>query len=437
MLTRFPECSLVAIGDESGLVRLLESSKDVEPGFGKDWYTIQCHENAVFDLSWSKDDHQFATASGDHTVRLFDVQKKALIGVFHEHRSSIKQVNHHPTNPFLLSSCSRDGDIHIWDTRVKATSTTDDGLASIKPVNSIIDAHTATSRRGKFSEVSVTAAIWLPTGNDTIVSACEANASIKFWDLRSTSSSRRTRAKQSPRCLAQSSLPQHHTLSSQRPYGINSLTLSLDGARLYALCRDSIIYTYATSHIEYGPIHAYHHPRLLASTFFVKTALSRDGKILAAGSSDGTPILFPTDESYLNKHQYPERASQKVPPPPPPSLTRESSSSQLDTPPPSQQSPSSSQSSSFSSPSSSQKLTPAQLASKYLPIGPGMPLVGGFDIEVTDLDWTMDGDLVAISDDRTARCFRGDGNGEEVEKLMAAETSAERWEWGYACEEEV
>lgn len=65
-----------------------------------------------------------------------------------------------------------------------------------------------------------------------------------------------------------------------------------------------------------------------------------------------------------------------------------------------------------------------------------MPLVGAFDIEVTDLDWTMDGDLVAISDDRTARCFRGDGNGEEVETLLEAETSAERYEWGYACEAE-
>lgn len=52
------ENSLVGIGDETGFVRLIESEKELNPGFNAIYLGIPCHDNAVFDISWSPDDHQ-------------------------------------------------------------------------------------------------------------------------------------------------------------------------------------------------------------------------------------------------------------------------------------------------------------------------------------------------------------------------------------------
>lgn len=56
----------------------------------------------------------------------------------------------------------------------------------------------------------------------------------------------------------------------------------------------------------------------------------------------------------------------------------------------------------------------------------------GHQKEVTDMTWTKDGDMVAISDCFVARVWRGDGNNSVVERLRMAETDAERYMWGWA-----
>lgn len=52
------ENSLVGVGDETGFVRLIETEKDLAPGFNATYLGIACHDNAVFDISWSPDDHK-------------------------------------------------------------------------------------------------------------------------------------------------------------------------------------------------------------------------------------------------------------------------------------------------------------------------------------------------------------------------------------------
>lgn len=52
------ENSLVGVGDETGFVRLIETERDLSPGFNATYLGIPCHENAVFDISWAPDDHQ-------------------------------------------------------------------------------------------------------------------------------------------------------------------------------------------------------------------------------------------------------------------------------------------------------------------------------------------------------------------------------------------
>lgn len=341
---------------------------------------MNCHDNAVFDISFSPDDYQMATASGDQSVRIFDVQKQVCISVLQGHRSSIKQAIFNPLNPSVLTSCSRDGSINIWDLRCVGVRSEE--LTIHKPVNSIIQAHTPPATRGKGSskrvDVSVTAVTWVEEYK--IASASELNAEIKVWDIRSR--------RKTAQAVEASALPASHTLPGHRPFGLNSLTISPDGARLYSLCRDSVVYVYDTQHLANGPVHAYTHPRLHASTFYVKSAISRDGMLLSAGSSDGCPIVFPTDERYLDQSLYP-----RVHP-------EDSRAAQI---------------------------------GKVMPVGYGAALVRGYEKEVTDVTWTDRGDMVAISDDYLARCWRAGEKGEEAESMReGGEDEGRRWGWGWA-----
>jgi hypothetical protein len=48
--------SLMAVSDEAGAVRLLDTAPTQETGITKEYIRMQCHDNAVFDISWSADD---------------------------------------------------------------------------------------------------------------------------------------------------------------------------------------------------------------------------------------------------------------------------------------------------------------------------------------------------------------------------------------------
>jgi WD40 repeat protein len=76
------------------------------------------------------------TASGDQTVRLWDIEKQACICVLHRHETSVKSIVYKPSDPsmfqFMVPFCtvliaqihldiiatgSRDGTIKLWDVR--------------------------------------------------------------------------------------------------------------------------------------------------------------------------------------------------------------------------------------------------------------------------------------------------------------------------------
>jgi len=172
---------IVIIGDESGSVRLISTNKasDTSAFKGyKDFHTplleIACHENAVFDLSLTEDDRRLATASGDQTTRIFDLEKQTCLGLLNYHEASVKQVSFNPLNPSMLISSSRDGDVHLWDLRVSGLQSTQGGPSSYRPVKSVYKAHAITT--APHVTKSVTAAKWLTNSEYRIVTACEANA---------------------------------------------------------------------------------------------------------------------------------------------------------------------------------------------------------------------------------------------------------------------
>jgi WD40 repeat protein len=450
----------VAIGDEEGHIRLLESAKDGKPKFKDVFLSFRPHSNAVIDMSFSRDDSLLATASGDQTARVVDMTTQRTVSVLAQHSASLKQVKFQPgaANNSVIATSSRDGSVQIWDLRCKGTQgPVQDIHVSMDPsslptiysqfsalnygciVNSIYDAHrpglharlqqSAVARDGpsrgelpgRVGDVSVTAITFLPEGQEhMLLTASEANASVKLWDVRCLHHTRRKTALP----LSCTALPESH--NQWRHFGINSLNLSGNGSRLYALCRDNTVYAYSTAHLILGqapelstntmrrrhhqgdvreglyPLYGLRHRQLHATSFYVKAAIrpakADKAEMLAVGSCDGCTVLFPTDERYVEMGQKPLEPELTMPP----RLRRSGSG-----------------------------------ASTYLrsndsiPISEnGTPLIRGHEKEVGALTWTSDGELVTVGDDFLVRCWRETRTARKLR--MGGEDGGQRWGCGWA-----
>lgn len=442
--------SLLAVGDEEGRIRLLESAEDGKPGFDQTVVGFRVHSNAIINMTFSDDDSLLATASGDQSARVVDMVTQTTTAILGIHTASLKQVRFQPgaNSKNVLATSGRDGSIHIWDLRCSGydgpqcrmwSPVAPDRPSGARFVNnspiqypralcSIEDAHKplpgqslpstagwtdiasrgeSSSRSealGRSSDVSVTALQFLPEGLDhLLLSACEADASIKLWDIRAISSKKRTLP------LSATAVSPFHF--DYRNFGITSLNLSSDGSRFYALCKDNIVYAYSTSHLMYGyapeldsansrpnqrearlgqgPLYGLRNSKFHANTFYVKSALrkSQNGhsELLAVGSSDDCAVLFPTDERYFPKPHLRESYS----------------------------------------PFDRYAMPTIQVHDI------GTPLIRGHDREVGSVAWTHDGELATVGDDLTVRLWREDY--ETAKDLRTGgETDGRRWNCGWA-----
>jgi len=452
--------SLVAIGNEEGKVELVDSAAGDKVGFLKAYLTMKPHENAIMDLEFSSDDALLATASGDQTSQIIDMQTQTSIYCLSGHYSSVKRVQFQPGScNNVIATCSRDGCINFWDLRChnvdrpsfhlrsSGRAEGDAMNASMRYssiTNSIREAHTiSTSRSRKLdprsrsnpvsgrNDFSVTSLSFLgPSRPNMIVTASELDAVVKLWDMRTAYSNRRGR----PVPLSSTREPKSHQV--HRRFGLTSLAFSGDGARLYTLCRDHTVYAYATSHLVLGdapemsthssktfrpsetaeqglsPLYGFRHPHLRISTFYPKLAVrksnNKDTELLAVGSTDDCAILFPTNERYLTKTTQilipcpslqPDSASLHRP-----NMTRRDST--------------------FSSASRENEYD-LKLYSH------GTPLIRGHEKEVTAVTWTSEGSLVTASDDFRSRCWR-EGALKAREMRTGGEGEGRRWGSGWA-----
>ncbi|KAK8189386.1 WD40-repeat-containing domain protein [Phyllosticta capitalensis] len=484
--------SMVAIGDEDGTIVLLESAKDSNPPFSQHHVKFRPHSNAVMDITFSSDDFLLATASGDQTARVIDARTQRttyVLGGSVGHQSSVKQICFQPENDNVLATSSRDGSVRLWDLRcagsqevlefepgpvtVDPSASWDFSVTYVPTYNVIKSAHKsnstpahnlssrdndAYSRRG---DISITALSFLnlPSRSHLLVTASEASTAVKLWDIR---------GRYNRRAIPISTTRQPESHSKHRQFGINSISLSGAGDRIYALSRDNTVYAYSTSHLVLGhapelgehtserrrsgavdktglgPLYGFRHPRLHVTSFWVKTALRRahDDRVecLAVGSSDGCPVVFPTDETALKQRVDAATANAEAPRSSqyfaplvrrPPSLlshslvnrtaaswSSESSSSSIND-----------NTTTWSPPSS--PLTPRMADSVPIFSHHGTPLVRGHQKEVTSLTWTAEGNLLSVGDDYTARVWREDAAA--ARRLRrCGEGEGKRWGCGWA-----
>jgi WD40 repeat protein len=431
--------SLIAIGEEEGCIRLVESAEGDKKGFSREFLTMHPHDNAIMDLEFSDDDRLLATASGDQTSHVIDMSTQTSIFCLAAHHSSIKRVQFQPASGNnVLATCSRDGSVNIWDLRLPAIRRPSFRLRSAGradeiptrhpnirhlPVASTIrdahgthinkwnqkDLHAKVNPISGRNDFSVTSLSFIGASRQhMLVTASEAHAVVKLWDMRATyTNSRRSR----PTPVSSTAEPVIHV--QNRSYGLTSLALGGDGARLYAMCRDNTVYAYSTSHLllgdsslspaqppskfstatdstGLGPLYGFVHPRLRVATFYPRLAVrkAQDGnsELLAAGSSDDCAVLFPTDERYLTKSTQLSREC-------PPGATYNPKATNL--------------------------------------YHHGTPLTKAHGKEVTAVAWTSEGSLVTVSDDFSSRCWR-ENTSEARDLRLKGEAGGRRWMMGWA-----
>ncbi|KAK7365184.1 hypothetical protein VNO80_14042 [Phaseolus coccineus] len=283
---------ILAVSDEDGYVSLFDTRRKlpVTANFEENtedekicnWVS---HQNAVFDICWIKEDMQILTASGDQTIKLWDVQEQKCLGVLTGHTGSVKSMCSHPTNADIIVSGSRDGSFRIWDLRCKSTAKSRRGEVSLCSMGGVNGAHVSSqarrTRRGKAASMSITSVLCLKD-QVSVATAGAVDSVLKFWDTRNLKSS-----------VAQT-CPCPQSTEKQSLHGISSLSQDESGLLLSASCMDNRIYLYNTLQLEKGPLKSFSGCRI--ESFFVKSAISPDASNIVSGSSDGNAYVWKVDK---------------------------------------------------------------------------------------------------------------------------------------------
>ncbi|KAG0077026.1 hypothetical protein BGZ90_007832 [Linnemannia elongata] len=245
---------------------------------------ILAHQNAIFDLCWTKDDSKIISVSGDQSARIHDVETKKCIGVFSGHTGSIKSVSTKHNDDFIFATAARDGAVMVWDSRCSSTTSTT-GETVYRPADRLLNVHASTTRavppkkskHGSDGPNTASAVQYMLHNEHIIASTGSLDGSIKYWDVRKHG----TYFKHDYPTPLQTS---KYTPTTRRAHGMTSMALSPDGRALYALSSDNNIYMYNTTALGH-PVERFGGGDFACSSYYIKISVSPDGNYIAAGSS--------------------------------------------------------------------------------------------------------------------------------------------------------
>ncbi len=270
--------NLLAIANEDGCLSIHDTNKSGKESLYVDF---EAHNNAIFDVSWMPRSDKIitATASGDQSVRIFEIlssEDVKLLHTFKGYTRSVKCVEFAPENPNILATGSRENSILLWDLRESSET---------RPCLAIKGAHTHSvkaDKKGQPSSGSITAIQYQDENH--LVSSSDTDGIIKVWDLRRSFD----RYKGNPQ--AQYSLPYP---GKSALHGYSSMVMNSTRTHLYAACKDHHIYTFDLATYNEKSLRSFSGFEN-GCKFFIRMSLSCDDKYLACGSSDQYAYIWNT-----------------------------------------------------------------------------------------------------------------------------------------------
>ncbi|KXN87912.1 hypothetical protein AN958_07922 [Leucoagaricus sp. SymC.cos] len=291
---------LLAVATEEGTVQIINASRrkpwDPEPSRN----VLQPHHNGIFDVKWDDSDTHVVTCSGDHTSRITCVERNLTTSILHGHTSTVKTASWDPTHSSLLATGGRDGAICLWDRRVSTSFA--EGVGVTRPVIVISDAHedpTGPKVRKSKKHVpmpkTVTGLIFPESEPFGLVSSGAYDGLLRFWDLRTPATPRKSRSTKPkpPPGLYSTPIDPTTLNGSKRSRGIISLAQGTgpSAGLVFGLGQDSRIHTYALPTLTAQPTD-FHDESMHATSFYVKLSLSPCGNWLACGASNPKSSCF-------------------------------------------------------------------------------------------------------------------------------------------------
>lgn len=253
----------------------------------KEKHGTTAHNNAIFDLAWMFDQMKIVTASGDHTSKLYDVGDGDFreVKMFCGHTRSVKTVTFRKDDSSVFASGSRDGHIVLWDTRTEQNSFI--GKVDRIIMNSHAGKEVNTpSKKSKKNNLPNNSGIKSVTGlvfqdTNTLISCGAGDGVIKIWDIRK----HYTISKKEP-------MPKHIIpyVGKTAKNGFSNLLIDNAGIKLYANCLDNTIYCYNIATYNNEPVMKYTGHQ--NSTFYIKSAINKEGTYLVSGSSDENAYVW-------------------------------------------------------------------------------------------------------------------------------------------------
>lgn len=178
----------LAIGDERGRATIARARDSARDDGRRSATAIAAHENAVYDVAWTRDDARVLTASADRAVAMFDAETGRMLAKMMGHGASVKAVATAPTQREVFASGGRDGRLILSDARTRrgaANEAEDADAGEVTPTRTVRRAHRAPGAGTRASAAlhSVTSVAFDGSGS-VVLSSGGSDGLVKMWDAR-------------------------------------------------------------------------------------------------------------------------------------------------------------------------------------------------------------------------------------------------------------